>query len=69
MKHFLLSLWPAVAAAAPLLLPALGLLTSALLWAAAHAAQLRGFTLLCNALVAVASLAYVGVKLGRLRRW
>ena len=74
MKHFLSSLLAAAAAAAHLVLPILGFLNLLLLWAAAHAAQLHGLTLLCSALGAVASLAYAGVKLylvwpRLLRRW
>ncbi len=74
MKHLLSSLLAAAAAAAHLLLPALGFLNLLLLWAAAHAVQLHGFTLLCSTLGAVASLTYAGVKLylvllRLLRRW
>ena len=41
----------------------LGFLNLLLLWAATHAAQLHGFTLLCKALGAVVGLTYGGVKL------
>ena len=74
MKHLLSSLLAAAAAAAHVVLPLLGFLNLQLLWAAAHAAQLHGLTLLCSALGAVGSLVYVGVKLylvlpRLLRRW
>lgn len=64
MKHLLLqSLLVTLLTAAHSLLPILGLLNLLLLWAATHAAQLHGFTLLCKALGAVVGLAYGGVKL------
>lgn len=64
MKHLLLqSLLVTLLTAAHSLLPVLGLLNLLLLWAATHAVQLHGFTLLCKALGAVIGLAYGGVKL------
>jgi hypothetical protein len=59
-----LSLAAAFAAAAPSLLPKLGFyLVHLLLWAAAHADELRGFSLLVGVAVKVGGLALVLAKL------